>query len=69
MEGDEGGNLCKAPDKKSMFLLKIKIKQNSDYPNKEYNAVFKHNHQNIRVCPRSKKISGLINDWENIFAY
>ena len=44
MEGDEGGNFCKAPDKKSMFLLKIKIKQNSDCPNEEYNGVFKHNH-------------------------
>ena len=55
MEADEGGNFSKAPDRKSMFFLKIKIEQNSDCPNKEYNAIFKHNHQNIRACPRSKK--------------
>ena len=55
MEADEGGNFSKAPDRKSMFFLKIKIEQNSDCPNKDYNAIFKHNHQNIRACPRSKK--------------
>ena len=32
----------------------MKIKQNSDCPNKEYNAIFKHIHQNIRAYPRSK---------------
>ena len=67
MEGDEGCILSKAPDLKSLFLLKIKIKRNSGCPNKEYNAIFKH--INIRTSPRSKKKSGLINDWENIVAY
>ena len=37
------------------FLLKMKIKQNSGCPNNEYNAVFKHIHQNIGAYPRSKK--------------
>ena len=37
------------------FSLKIKIKQNLGCPNKEYNAIFKHIHQNIKVYSRSKK--------------
>ena len=59
----------KAPNWKPLFLLKIKIKQNSDCSNKEHNAIFKHIHQSIRAYFRSKKKSGLINGWENIFAY
>ena len=35
MEKNEGGIFSKAPDPKSLFLVKIKIKQNSDFPNKE----------------------------------
>ena len=37
MEGDKGANFSKAPE--SLFLLKIKIEQNSGYPNKVYNAM------------------------------
>ena len=55
MEGDEVGIFSKAPDWKPLFLLKIKIKQNTGYPNKEYNLAFKHFPQHIRVYPRSKK--------------
>ena len=54
MEKNEGGIFSKAPDPKSLFLVKIKIKQNSDFPNKEYNAIFMHIHQNTRTYPRSK---------------
>ena len=68
MEGDEGAIFRKAPDWKSLFLLKI-IKQILGCPNKEYNAIFKHIHQNIKAYHRSKKKSGLINDGKNIFAY
>ena len=32
------------------------MKQNPDYPQKKYNAIFKHIHQNIRAYLRSKKI-------------
>ena len=35
--------------------IKIRIEQNPDCPNKEYNVIFKHFHQNIRAYPRSKK--------------
>ena len=31
------------------ILLKMKIKQNPGCPKKEYNAIFKHIHQNIRA--------------------
>ena len=53
MEGDEGGIFSKTP--KSLFSLKIKIKQSSGCPNKECNAIFMHINQNIRAYPRSKK--------------
>ena len=36
MKGDEGGIFSKAPDWKTLFLLKIKIKQNSGCPKKEW---------------------------------
>ena len=49
MEGDEGGIFSKTPEEKSLFSLKIKIKQNSGCPNKEYNAIFMHINQNIRA--------------------
>ena len=55
MEGDEGDIFSKAPDWKLLFLLKIKNKQNSGCPNKEYNGILKHIHQNIWAYPRSKK--------------
>ena len=68
MEGVEGGVFSKAPKRKPLLLLKMKIKQNSDCPNKEYNVFFKHIHQNTGPIPEEKK-STLINDWENIIAY
>ena len=54
------------------FLLKLQteclclcffklIKQNPCYPNKKYNKIFKHIHQNVRVYPRIKKIC--IDQW------
>ena len=46
----------------------MKIKQNLDYQNKEYNAIFEHIHLNTKACTRSKK-SALIEKWENIIAY
>ena len=55
MEGSEGDIFRKAPDWKPLFLLKIKIKQNPGCPNKEYNSIFEHIHENIRVYPRSEK--------------
>ena len=61
MEGDEGGMFSKSPDWKPLFLLKTKIKQNPGCPNKEYNAIFKHIHENSRTCYRSKKICS--NQW------
>ena len=57
MEGDEGGMFSKAPDWKPLFSLKIKIKQNLGCPNKWYNAIFKHIHENIRTYYRIKKIN------------
>ena len=45
-----------------------KIKQNSGHPNAEYDAMFKHIHQNVSAYPRSKK-TGLINNWETTLAY
>ena len=48
-----------------MFLLNIKIKQNLGCPSKEYNAIFKHIHQNIRAYPRSKKeLWEIFANWE-----
>ena len=35
MEGDEGAVFSKAPDIKFLSLLKMKIKQNPGFPNKE----------------------------------
>ena len=61
MEGKEVGIVSKSPDWIPLFLLKVKIKQSSDWPNKEYNAVLEHIHQNIMVYPRSKKIC--IDQW------
>ena len=55
MEGDEGVYFSKFPHWKPLLLLKIKIEQNTDFPNKEYNADFKHFHQNIRAYHRRKK--------------
>ena len=70
MEGDVGGIFSEAPDWKSLFLLKIKIKQNSGCPNKEYNSIFEHINHITRAYPRSqKKKSALIDDYENIIAY
>ena len=56
MKGDKGGVFSKTPGWKSLFLLKIKIKQSSGFPSKELNAVFKHiNEKNISAYPRNKK--------------
>ena len=52
-----------------MFSLKIKIKQSSSSPNKEYNAIFMHINQNVRAYPRREKKIELIKDSQNIFAY
>ena len=41
--------------KRSLIRVKIKITQNSGYPNKEHNVIFEHIHQNNRAYPRSKK--------------
>ena len=35
MKGNEGGIFSKAPEWRTLFLLKMKIKQNPDCPNKE----------------------------------
>ena len=56
VEGDEGGIFSKAPDSKPLFLLKIKIKQNPGCPNKEFDEIFEHIHQNVRTYPRSRKM-------------
>ena len=61
MEGNEVGIFVKAPDWMPLFLLKIKIKQNPGYPNKECNVIFKHIHQNFRAYCRSKQIC--IDQW------
>ena len=37
------------------LLLEIISKQNLGCPNKEYNVILKHIHQNIRAYPRSKE--------------
>ena len=37
-------------------MLKIKVKQNPECPNKKYNAIFKHIYDNIRTYYGSKKI-------------
>ena len=66
MEGDEGGISSEASNWKSLFL------QSPRCPSKEYDAIFRHIHQKIRVYPRSKKKkkkSALISGWENIIAY
>ena len=60
MRRDERGIFSKAPDWKPLFLLKIKIKQESGYPNKEY-AILKHINQNIMAYPRSKSMC--IDQW------
>ena len=39
----------------NLFLFEIKIQQNPGCPNKEYNAIFKHIHQNIKAYTKSKK--------------
>ena len=56
MEGNEVDIFSLAPDRITLFLLKIKIKQNPGSLNKEHNAIFEHIHLNIRAYPRSKKI-------------
>ena len=56
MEGGEGDIFSKAPDWKPLFFYKIKIKQNPCCTNKEYNAIFKHMHHNIRIYFRIKNL-------------
>ena len=55
MEGDGGGISSEASNWKSLFLLKIKVKQSSSCPNKEHDSIFRRVHQKIRTYPRSKK--------------
>ena len=40
MKGDQGVNFSKAPNRKPLFLLKVKIKQKAATRNKEYNTGF-----------------------------
>ena len=54
MKGDEGGKFSKTPDRKTLFLLQVKIKQKPACQNKEYNVAFKHFHQNIRMSEVKK---------------
>ena len=54
-EGDEGGIFSKAPDWKFLLLLKIEVKQNPGYPDKEYNANYQHIYRNFMPYRRSKK--------------
>ena len=56
MEGDVVCIFGKGPDWKALFLFKMKIKQNPVYPNKEYNAIFKHIYQNIRVSQNISEV-------------
>ena len=56
MEGSEVDIFIKTPDWMPFFLLKIKINQNAGCLNEEYNAIFKHIHQNVRAYPRSKNV-------------
>ena len=42
MKGDEGGIFSKAPEWKTLVLLKMKIKQNLEAAQIKNNAVFKH---------------------------
>ena len=51
MKGNEVGIFTKAPGWILLFLFMVKLKQNPGYPNKEYYAIFKHIHQNIRTYP------------------
>ena len=55
MKRDKGGNFSKSPDRKPLFLLKVKIKQKPACRNKEYNKAFKHFHQSIMAYSRSWK--------------
>ena len=50
---------------KEAFSISFSLKEIPGCPNKEYNLVFKHFHENIRAYPRSKK-AALTNDWESI---
>lgn len=54
----EGGIFGKAPDGKVLFLLTLKMRQNPDCPNKEYNAIFEHINQKVKshvnVLPEQK---------------
>ena len=47
MKGAEGGIISKAPDWKTLFLLKIKSKKTQAAQIKNRNVVFKHFYQNI----------------------
>ena len=56
MEGEEGGIFSETSDKKSLFLLKIKIKLKQSCTSKECNTIFKHIHQKTRAYLTSKNI-------------
>ena len=61
MERDKGEIFTRATDCKPLFLLKIKVKQNLDCPNKEYNSFFEHLHHILRA--NSRKESSLKELW------
>ena len=50
MEGDEGSIFSRPSNWKPFFLLKIKIKQSPDCPDKEYKEIFEHIDHNIKAC-------------------
>lgn len=56
MEGYEEGIFSKPLDWKTLFLLTMKKKNKTSYPNEEYNSVFEYIHQVIRAYPRSRKV-------------
>ena len=68
MKGDEGGIFNETPDWKSLLLLKIKIKQSSGCPSKEFNAIFKYINQKISVPIPEVKKSELIKN-SNFFLH
>ena len=56
MEAEEGGVLHKTSDRKSLFFLKIKNRQDPDCPSKEYNVIFKYKSWEILAFGRAMNI-------------
>ena len=63
MKEDKGDIFSKVLEQKHLVLLKIKINQMPDGPNKEYNIIFKQINQKISCYPRIKEKIALVNDW------